>query len=492
MPGRFHRAAVLMLAALLLVTAFLAPPPPGRLSAPLWPGASPAAATPLYASREGRTCDSCHLTPNGWANPPLADRKCTMSCQSCHVDPSGGGLRNASGRFLGRSTLPMIATSPRPTADWDRELFGLLARKDRATTYSDSLPLGPATLADSRDPAYAANDLWGFGKPLGSPTRSSYFAGRYGRINSDPLVRIGWDVRLAALMGTGALVFPMQADLGAALHPVEHLTLYANVGARGRSSGWSDTIDDPGTPYLRHGFVMLHELPYLSYVKAGRFTPAFGLRIDDHTAQTRRVFEVEDALPETRVTGVEVGMNPNYPWFRASWFRSAERGRAGDPFDIFDLDAGHGWALDAGWREIDYSIGASVLQRRRPIGSGGDVNSYALTASFNPWARSRSVPLTWQAEFDVGDYRRESGLKANRMAFYQELDWLAANGINVVVAQDWSDPDRDVKDDESWRVSGGVQVTPVPGITLDARARVLLPMSDANGADVFVQLHLWN
>jgi len=90
----------------------------------------------------------------------------------------------------------------------------------------------------------------------------------------------------------------MQVDVGAAFHPVEHVSVMANLGARGRKTGWSDTIDDPSTPYLRTALVMLHELPMLGYVKAGRFVPSFGLRIDDHTAQNRRGFEIDDSLPK--------------------------------------------------------------------------------------------------------------------------------------------------------------------------------------------------
>ena len=107
-----------------------------------------ARSTPMYAARAGRTCDNCHLTPNEWLNPALADRKCSLSCQVCHVDPAGGGMRNASGRFYGRATLPMVATSPRPTADWDRNFPGV-GRRDRATTYLHDLPQGPSTFEES-------------------------------------------------------------------------------------------------------------------------------------------------------------------------------------------------------------------------------------------------------------------------------------------------------------------------------------------------------
>lgn len=453
---------------------------------------SPSDATPLYSAREGRVCDNCHLTPNTWVNPRLVDRKCTLSCASCHVDPAGGGLRNASGRFFGRSTLPMIATSPRPTQDWDRELSRFVYRRDRATTYTDSLPLGPDDLDAARTWPEAASDGWARGAPLASPSRYALLQGRYGRLNADPLLRVGYDVRLAALLSQSVLVFPMQIDLGMSVHPIEHVSAVANVGARGRTRGPSRTFDDPRTPYLREGYILLHEAPALAYVKAGRFVPSFGLRLDDHTAQTRRAFELDGALPETRATGIEAGANPNYPFVSVAWFRSAARDRAPDAFDPFDFDDGSGVAVNAGYREMAWSLGASALARRRPLDEGGDATSYALYGVFNLWRLRGDLPITYQAEFDYGRRDRDSGLEATQTAFYQELDWLAANGVNVLFAQDWADPDREVIDDDAYRFSTGVQITPIPGVTVDTRLRVLLPAAGDAGADGFVQLHLWN
>lgn len=451
-----------------------------------------ARATPLYSAREGRACDNCHLTPNTWVNPRLVDRKCTLSCASCHVDPAGGGLRNASGRFFGRSTLPMIATSPRPTQDWDREVARFAYRRDRATTYRDSLPLGPDDFDAARAWAEPPRDGWGRGAPLASPSRYSLLQGRYGRLNADPLLRVGYDVRLAALLSQSVLVFPMQIDVGMSLHPIEHVSAVANVGARGRTRGPSRTLDDPRTPYLREGYLLLHEAPALAYAKAGRFVPAFGLRLDDHTAQQRRAFELDGALPETRATGVEVGANPNYPFVSVAWFRSAARDRAPAAFDPFDVDDGSGVAINAAYRELAWSLGASTLARRRPLDEGGDATSYAFFGVVNLWRWRRDLPLTYQAEFDFGRKDRASGLEAAQAAFYHELDWLAANGVNVLVAQDWVDPDLDVIDDDAYRVSAGVQVTPIPGVTVDTRFRVLVPAAGDAGADGFVQLHLWN
>lgn len=450
-----------------------------------------AEALPLYTAREGRACDNCHLTPNRWENPQLSERKCTMSCASCHVDPSGGGLRNTSGRFFGRSTLPLIATSPRPTQDWDRAPLPGFGRRDRATTYTDSLPEGPANFEESRQWPKSKTDRFAWGRPLGH-SKYSLLPGRYGNLNSDPLLRVGYDFRLAAILGSTALAFPMQADIAAALQPVEHLTVLAQVGARGRTTGFNDVLDDPSTPALREGYILLHEAPFLSYAKAGRFVPSFGLRLDDHTTLTRRTFGLDGALLESRVAGVEVGVNPNYPFAQFSWFRGYAPEEAPPAFEWGRDLVGHGFAGNAGYRAEGWSLGASHLLRRRPRDRGGNEANYAVYGSLNPWKWWRSVPLTYSAEVDVGERDRAGPGSRQLVATYQELNWQAGNGVELLLEQDFADPDRDVIDDESWRVGGGIKVTPIPGVTFDGRLRLLVPAGDAAGADLFLQVHLWN
>jgi hypothetical protein len=449
-------------------------------------------ANPMFAGRSARTCDNCHVTPNDWRNPGLAERKCSMACQTCHVDPAGGGVRNTSGRFFGRSTLPMIATSPRPTNDWDRNL-PYLGRRDRATTYNANLPLGPNDFAQA--PAYgdSIDDPWAWGKPLGGASRYALWDGRYGKLRADPMLRVGVDVRMATLFAGNRLTFPMQIDVPVVFHPVHHLTLLVNTGARGRKSGYSDTFSSDRSFYFRDAFVLLHEAPFQSYVKAGRFMPSYGLRLDDHTSSIRRTFELDGSLPESRVTGIEVGATPNYPFINASWFRMTSRARQPDQWDIFDLDDGSGAAVNAGWRDLIWSVGASAMFRTRDLDEGGDTSTFGVYGVFNPWRYSRALPITYQAEFDFGTWQRASGIETEHAAFYQEIDWVAFNGVILLLAHDWSDPDREVIDDGAHRVQLGGQVTPYPGVTFDGRLRALMPASGEGGdADIFVQLHLWN
>jgi hypothetical protein len=113
-------------------------------AAAMFVGARVANAVPQYSAQAGRTCDNCHIIPD-WDTPKLAHRKRNMSCNACHVDPAGGGMRTTAGRYFGKSTLPMIATSPRPQDDWDHNFPGI-GRRDKVTPYEAYMPIGPRNL----------------------------------------------------------------------------------------------------------------------------------------------------------------------------------------------------------------------------------------------------------------------------------------------------------------------------------------------------------
>jgi hypothetical protein len=449
-----------------------------------------ALALPQYAAQAGRACDSCHILPD-WETPKVAHQKRNMSCGTCHVDPAGGGMRTTVGRYYGRATLPMIATSPRPQDDWDRN-FPFLGRHDKATPYESYLPIGPKNIEQAAAYGDSIHDKWAWGRPKGL-TPDTPFPGRYFGLNPDPIFRIGGDFRFANLSESEkSFFFPMQFDVHAALHPVHHATMLMNVGARGRPSGYSDTIDDAHTPYFRELFAMTNEWPYQTYAKAGRFVPAFGLRLDDHTTATRRQFELDGSLPETRVLGVEVGAVAAYPFVQASYFKMKSKYEIPDAWNIFDVDDGWGAALNLGWRHMAWSAGASTLVRRRPLDQGGYSDTYAFYGSINPWYFFQKIPLTLQGEIDTGTAQRESGLEAHKLVMYGEVDWSVWNGINLLAAYDWSDPDRDVVNDEIGRFQVGGQLTVIPGVTLDSRVRFLhVATTTGDGSDWFTQLHFW-
>jgi hypothetical protein len=124
---------------------------------------------------------------------------------------------------------------------------------------------------------------WSWDDPAGALSRYGFWQGRYGGLRADPLFRAGFDLRLASLVSGTLLAFPRQIDIHGALHPVHHVSFFANVGARGRPSGYSDTFDDSHSPYLREAFVMLHEAPYQAYIKGGRVFRLSSFRVSRWT-----------------------------------------------------------------------------------------------------------------------------------------------------------------------------------------------------------------
>lgn len=441
-----------------------------------------AEATPLYAARAGRTCDNCHTDPSSWPNPELAARKCNLSCMGCHVDPSGGALRTVSGRFYAESTLPMGLASHRGYKDWSRGLFGLELDGERR----------------NRTPELA---WW---KPLGGSSTMAFDQGRYAGLNADPLLQLGLDTRLATwVTGESAAVFPMQLDTHASLHPVKHLTLFTTAGVLAESRGFGATADRETSFAVKDAWAMVHQLPYMSYARAGRFVPAFGTRTEDHTSPVRRDFELDLGSRASRVTGVEVGLAPNYPIVQASVFRpnTSDRIQPGDPFNQRDPPTwgvdGWGAALNLGWRDLVWQLEASGMLRRRELGDGGDTSDLSLHGGLNLAAVSDRLPLTLLGEVAVGRRQRPlSGSESTHSAALAELDWLVANGVNLRLKYDFSDADTEVEADHLHRVGFGFDLNPIPNLTLTGQVRLgVAPTGSGEGgeggADAIFFLHGW-
>ncbi len=458
----------------------------------------PAEARPLYTARAGRTCDNCHTDPTGWKNPSLALRKCTLSCASCHVNPTGGGLRTAAGRFYGQATLPLVLASHRPHKDHGRHLVRALGwPKNRRNRIGD--------------PAW--------GKPAGRATVLSPDEDRYAGLRADPLVLAGVDGRLGFWFPEGAsLVFPMQLDIHLAVHPTRHLTALVSGGVLGKSQGYTATFGMeclPGesdadchsrarsTPFaVKDTYLMVHQLPLMGYLRAGRFVPPFGLMFSDHTLSTRRLFELDHGLLHSRVLGAELGLSPNYPYLHVAVFRPNQQDRfasSGDPRSPDELPPfvgvdGWGVAASGGWRDLGFQVGLSVMAKRRALNTGGDTEAVALSVGFNPWYYLPWLPLTYMGEVVVGRRQRAgSGENTGQLALTQELDYLAFNGLNLRVRHDYGDLDTEVAGDHYNRLSVGGDLVLLPGLGLSGMFRVQFSGGEASetATDGFMYIRAW-
>ncbi|MBX2802219.1 MAG: hypothetical protein KTR31_31345 [Myxococcales bacterium] len=450
---------------------------------------SPADALPMYAQRSGRTCGNCHVSPTledpeGWDNPALLDRKCTMSCVACHTDPAGGGLRNTSGRYFGASTASAVHTQERSYSDHGRELLNKdllwrlsqLLTPDREQTEERTIPSDFADAQAGMGQGQTGNAV--VAGRAGDPIVMSFWDGRYGSMNADPVLQLGGDFRLAWYSGTSK-VFPMQLDLHGSLHPTHHLTFTATAAgqANGPETGRSSPV------YARRAFVMVHELPGMSWAKAGVFQPAFGTLLDDHTSPVRTLFEVSQADSAATVIGAEVGTAPNYPFLQASAFVND------GSWVGADADSGWGAAVQGGWRDLAWSLTGHAQVRRRRQEGRGDLEAVGVGWGLSPHLLWESVPVTWLGELTAGR-RTLRGVSTMPGAGMSELSFLVRNGVVLKVRNDMWTADLRAAGLQH-RHGLGLALSPFPGLTFEGTGRMLITPTGVPRMDALVQSHLW-
>lgn len=539
---------------------------------------TPALALPQFAIRSARACDTCHIDPTGWVDPEVALRKCSLNCNVCHVSPSGAGLRNESGLYYGRQTLPMFGERPADQAYSTINLgaagsqpAGMAAGSQPASMAAGSQPAGmaptsqpagmaptsqpagmaaasqpasqpagaapasqPSSMAASSQPAGAQPASMPAGPPRGPDQSRSYpmyvpapgTAGRYGGIEPHPTLQFGGDLRMMAYVpvdGDSELApaktssfFPMQADLYLAYRPYNpaalnegRMTLLLNTGFLGSRGEEFDGMGDRF--FVREWFAMYHDLPYNTYVRAGRFLPAWGWRTDDHTPFVRQgqLILGQPFDHERQVTGVEFGINPNYFYAHVSLFNSPDYPmtvanfdeHGGDPF--WTNDGYYGAALAAGWRDLAWQLGGGLIAGSRGLIGDPDEslqgNQVALSAewslNFDVLLGELDLPLIYFGQYTVNAQSPETGRSTTGLAAMHEVDYLIVRGVNVMARYDWADSDIELKFDSRHRLQFGVDFHPYTYLEVNLRYRHNWTNTEqrfeTGGDEIALILHGW-
>ncbi len=449
-----------------------------------------ALALPQFAVMSSRACDNCHVDPQGWDNPDVSERRCSLNCNTCHVNPTGGGLRKASGRFYGMETLSTWGVRPseygkKSAMDQDPEA--------RPSSRPASQPADGDSSASEGPPGPNSKGRYGLWDP-----RGLFLLGPVG-------FNAGLDFRAMAyfLEGQDVAVFPMQTDLYLAITPYNpkgfnkgRLTLLVNGGSLGSRaeefSGFQDRF------FLREYFALFDDLPYQLYAKVGQFLPAFGWRLDDHSTFIRQGQSFNN---ERQVNGVEVGINPNYLYANLSVFvpgADDNRGLGGgrNRASVLDFDNGVGTAINVGYRELLWQAGASFMFENRPDRTdvwAGLTWSLNIHNARHPWKPLNWVPITYMGEFDVRSTHDKGGRTANGLAVLHEIDVLLYQGLFLQVRHEWQDPDVEIQDDHKNRYTFGAVWHPYSFVELIAQYRINQEAGDipVRNNEGLIQLHLW-
>ncbi len=332
-------------------------------------------------------------------------------------------------RFSARKGLPCSACHVDPTGGGMRNDFG------RDVFALTELPASDGASDTPREPPPAA---------LGADVRLLYMHLRkrhadQPRINS---------------------FYLMESSLYVAASPSEEVTLYLAPTIHG-----SESVFFEAAALFRPGW-------HGAYVKAGRFVPAYGYKLANHTAFVRKQLGFGATA---KSTGVELGVQPGPFSAQVSVFNGTGEG---------DWDENPGKGVST---RLAYQL------RTRPVkleaGLSGYYNVDGQPAEDDPTGQDTrrgdiragvfgslgSGRFTWlgEADLSVVDDRREPAA-VRRLASYQALAFAAMRGLDIVATYELWDDDLDASGNAVHRVGGGIDRYPWPGLELTLRYRATI------------------
>jgi len=208
-------------------------------------------------------------------------------------------------------------------------------------------------------------------------------------------------------------------------------------------------------------FGLLHILPAEGYIKIGKFIPAFGTKIDDHTTYIRMYtgFSPEFVRPER--TGAEVAVSPG-------------------PFTVIGgfYNAADGFGAAQGKEKAFLGRGEGIfkLNDDTHFGLGADIYQWQTLGGFSTSLIGGMGSFSYKnyTVFGEVDQIKNNGLSGvTGIVAYVEGDFMVTQGVDLKVAYDFYDPDKDVKSGSLSRYSFGVEFFPISGVEVRPMYRII-------------------
>jgi hypothetical protein len=217
---------------------------------------------------------------------------------------------------------------------------------------------------------------------------------------------------------------------------VEQATVYAAIDLiRDYVTFYVDQRFAPGGADNREAFALVDQmLPGDTYIKAGRFFPAWGLKLQDDEAF---VSSVSGFNFDRTVTGLEIGRGGT----GLNWYVTAAEGTEDNDTD--QLFMGSASYIS----ERGLMIGASIAHDEP------DDNELNAFTWFGGFSLGRLAVLAQGVFIDA----EVGAVDSEGWAAYGEANYLFGDWLNAKLAFDYYDPDTNTADDARNRISVGIE-----------------------------------
>ncbi len=233
-------------------------------------------------------------------------------------------------------------------------------------------------------------------------------------------------------------------------------------------------IDETVTPSgasSREAFILIQNLPYQSYIKAGRMLLPYGISVWDDETLVRQVtgfnFDNQDM-------GISLGLEPgNFSWNLA-------------------LSNGTQGGRDDNTAKQISSVGSVYLSNIILGGSFSYNKSQGIkNVLAGPFAAFTLGPVTLHGEVDWIS-TESSQINQNQFVALGSLEYWLRQSINIRLAYDFLDPYDDIEEDEKSRLFLGFDayLTPFLSASASYKMKQSIPQDKSGNADIFtVALH---
>jgi hypothetical protein len=240
-----------------------------------------------------------------------------------------------------------------------------------------------------------------------------------------------------------------------------------------RITFYLDETIAPGGAQTREIFAMLQGLPGRGWIKAGKFLPPFGLRLEQDNTFLREATGFNFNNPDT---GVELGFEPGSLMFATSVTNGTT--------SVLDNNTSKQLVGSLGYVRDQFRFGGSASYNE----SDEDIRKVG-----GVWAGIRLKKLVFLGEADLVQEELDEENR-DQLITYAELDYEIVDGWNVKLAYEYFDPDRDVDENERDRVIIGVEpfLTSFVQLQLFYRFNQSIPQNIPQNADeLAVRLHIY-